>query len=172
MIVLVAAASKYGATSEIADRIGAALAEHGVDAEVRGLEEVVDLGRYDAFVLGSAVYLGKWRKTARTFVDGHAGELAQRPTWLFSSGPTVDPPRAADPLDSVQGEALAATINAREHRLFAGKLDKSKLNLAEKAAIRVARASDGDHRDWPAIDEWAAAIALDLQHDRVARSSA
>ena len=41
----------------------------------------------------------------------------------------------------------------------AGKLDLSKLGFAEKASVRMAHASEGDYRDWQAIDDWAAAIA-------------
>jgi menaquinone-dependent protoporphyrinogen oxidase len=87
---------------------------------------------------------------------------------IFSSGPIVgDPTRPADPHDSVQGESLGENVHAREHKLFAGKLDKSKLNFAEKAAVRAAHSREGDHRDWQAIDEWAAAIARELQQTHV-----
>jgi menaquinone-dependent protoporphyrinogen oxidase len=166
MTVLVAAASKHGATDEIAERIGADLAERGLDVDVKKLEEVADLGGYEAFVLGSAVYLGNWLKEARSFVDAHAGALAERPTWLFASGSIVgDPPVADDPNALRAGlvATLVETTHAREHKLFAGKLDKSKLGLMEKAAVRGAHASEGDYRDWEAIDDWAAAIARELQ---------
>lgn len=165
MTVLVAAASRHGATSEIAERIGADLAEHGVAAEVRGLAEVDDLGGYDAFVIGSGIYLGKWLEEARDFVDRHADELAARPTWLFGSGSIVgDPPLDDDPraLRAGAAEALVETAHAREHKLFAGKLDKARLGFLERAAVRGAHASEGDHRNWAAIDEWATAIADEL----------
>jgi menaquinone-dependent protoporphyrinogen oxidase len=133
---------------------------------VKNLEEVESLGGYEAFVLGSAIYLGKWMKEARSFVDAHADELAERPTWLFASGSIVgDPPVADDPNAVRAGlvETLVETTHAREHKLFAGKLDKSKLGFAERAAVRGAHASEGDHRDWRAIDDWAAAIARELR---------
>ena len=79
MTVFVAAASEHGATAEIAAWIGAGLAANGVDVDVRRVDAVDDVARYDAFVLGSAVYLGQWLKTARRFVDDHAGDLAGRP---------------------------------------------------------------------------------------------
>lgn len=166
MAVLVAAASKHGATGEIAARIGAGLAGHGLDVEVKKLQDVDDLGGYEAFMLGSGIYLGKWMKEARRFVEGHASELAERPTWLFSSGSIVGHPPVADDPNAVRAglvETLVETTQAREHKLFAGKLDKGKLNFPEKAAVRGAHASEGDHRDWQAIDEWAAAIGRELQ---------
>jgi menaquinone-dependent protoporphyrinogen oxidase len=165
MTVLVAAASKHGATDEIAARIGADLVAHGVEVDVKKLGDVRDVGGYDAYVIGSGIYLGNWLKEARSFIATHATELAHHPTWLFASGSIVgDPPVADDPnaLRAGLAEGLVATAHAREHKLFAGKLEKSKLGLLEKAAVRGAHASDGDYRDWQAIDEWAALIAREL----------
>lgn len=168
MTVLVAAASKHGATREIAERIGAELADRGVAVEVQNLEDVEDLGTYEAFVLGSGIYLGNWLKEARRFVDVHASVLATRPTWLFASGSIVGEPPVADDPDALRpglAERLVETTRAREHKLFAGKLDNSKLGLLERAAVRGAHASEGDHRDWQAIDDWAALIARELQQN-------
>jgi menaquinone-dependent protoporphyrinogen oxidase len=162
MSVLVTAASKHGATNEIAERIGAVLAEHGLEVDVKKLEDVSGLGGYHAVVLGSGIYLGKWLKEARRFVEVHAVELAQRPTWLFASGSIMgDPPVGDDPnaMSAAAIERLLETTQARELKLFAGKLDLSKLGFAEKASVRMARANEGDYRDWQAIDDWAAAIA-------------
>lgn len=170
MTVLVAAASRHGATGEIAERIGAALAEQGVEVELKRLEEVDDLGGYEAFVLGSGIYLGTWLKEARRFVEAHAAELAERPTWLFASGSIVgDPPLADDPnaLRAGLAERLVETTHAREHKLFAGKLDTSTLGRLEKVAVRGAHASEGDHRDWQMVDDWAAAIADELARSPV-----
>ena len=166
MTVLVAAASKHGWTEEIAARIGADLADSGLDVEVKKLEDLDDLVGYEACVLGSGVYFGNWVKPARRFIEAHAAELAQRPTWLFASGSIVgDPPVDDDPnaLHAGLAERLVETTRAREHRLFAGKLDKSKLGLVERLPVRMARGREGDWRDWAAVDEWAAAIAHELE---------
>ena len=166
MIVLVAVASEHGATREIATRIAARFTERGVNVDVKKPEEVQDLTRYDAFVVGSAIYLGHWLKPAATFVEGHAGELSEQPTWLFSSGPIVGDPPKAEPADAATGDLLAESVHAREHKVFPGKLDKSQLNWCEKIAVRCAHAREGDYRDWQAIDDWAAAIASELQQGR------
>jgi len=84
--VLVAVASKHGATQEIAEAIGRVLAERGVGADVMRVDDVTDATGYEAVVLGSAVYMGNWLEPARRFVEDHADELAAQPTWLFSSG--------------------------------------------------------------------------------------
>ena len=64
MTVLVATASKYGSTAEIAEAIGRALRENGVAADVRPVDEVGDLSGYMGVVLGSAVYVGRWLEAA------------------------------------------------------------------------------------------------------------
>ena len=134
------------------------------------LGQASSLDRYDAFVIGSGIYLGNWLKEARRFLDAHAAELARRPTWLFASGSIVgDPPMADDPnaLRAGLAERLVEMTHAREHKLFAGKLDTSTLGLLEKVAVRGAHASEGDYRDWQMVDDWAAAIADELARSPV-----
>lgn len=168
--VLVTAASKHGATLEIAETIARVLDEHGLSAEFVDIDEVRNLSSYDAFVVGSGIYLGNWLKEARRFIDVHAGELSKRPTWLFASGSIVGEPPAADDPNALRAglaERLVETTHAREHKLFAGKLNLSKLGLLEKAAVGGAHASEGDYRDWDEVDRWATDIAaqLTLQSD-------
>ena len=174
MRVLVAAESRHGATEEIASRIADGLHEQGIDVDVRRLADVDDLGQYDAYVVGSGIYLGNWLKDARRFIEAHGEELARRPTWLFASGSiVVDPPVADDPnaLRAGIAEKLVARTQAREHRLFAGKLDNAGLGVMEKVAVRGAHAKVGDYRDWQAIDAWAATIAQALTEARGQTSS-
>jgi len=60
MTVLVAAASRHGATAEIADRICTDLVDRGLSVEVQNLPVANDdLSRYEAFVIGSAIYLAR-----------------------------------------------------------------------------------------------------------------
>ena len=158
MRVLVAVASKYGATGEIAEAIGRRLAEHDLDTEVRDVSEIRDLADFEAVVLGSAVYAGRWLEGARAFVDEHADELAARPTWLFSSGPIGDPPRPAEDA-AVQLDEIVKRTSAREHRILSGKLDRTKLSFGERAIAFAFRAAVGDFRDWDAIAAWANEIA-------------
>jgi menaquinone-dependent protoporphyrinogen oxidase len=60
MKVLVAAATRYGATGEIARTIGEMLRGHGLDPSVVPPEQVDTVDGYNAVVLGSAVYAGHW----------------------------------------------------------------------------------------------------------------
>jgi menaquinone-dependent protoporphyrinogen oxidase len=162
MKVLVTAASKHGATAEIAAVIGEVLrGEHGLDAVVVPPEEVATIDGYDAVVVGSAVYAGHWLAAAKDLVDRAGGVLAGMPVWLFSSGPVGDPPKPEeDPVDVA--EVVAAT-KAREHRVFAGKLVKRQLGFGERAIVVALRVPEGDFRDWAEIRGWASKIAGSLQ---------
>jgi menaquinone-dependent protoporphyrinogen oxidase len=164
--VLVAYASKYGATAEIAEKIGAVLRQAGLAADVLSVERVGDLTPYGAIVLGSAVYMGQWRKEAVAFLETNEQALAARPVWLFSSGPTGE----GDPVKLMQGwrfptaqQPIADRIRPRDIALFPGVLDTKKLSLAEKLVIKGVKAPVGDYRHWEAITAWAAGIAEALK---------
>jgi len=162
MRVLVTAASRHGATHEIADAIAAGLKRRGVDAEARHTEDLASADGYDAYVLGSAVYVGRWLDTARDLVESNADALASRPVWLFSSGP-LGPPDALKPEgDPVDAAAFVEATRAIDHRVFAGRLDRGLLGFGEKALVLAVRAPEGDFRDWDAIDGFAADIAGEL----------
>ena len=74
MTVLVAVASRHGATHEIAEAVGRGLPAAGIANEVRSVEDVDDLDAYAAIVLGSAVYVGSWLDDAKRFVGRHAAQ--------------------------------------------------------------------------------------------------
>ena len=161
--LLVVVASKHGSTDEIA----AALARDAADSPAgreSGLSAVSvpaqhrpDPASYDAVVLGSAVYAGRWLEPAREYATLHADALRTRPVWLFSSGPIGDPPFPPDePYDAA---TMTALTGAREHRVLPGRLDKTLLNFGERAMATAMRAPVGDFRDWAAVAAWAAEIA-------------
>jgi menaquinone-dependent protoporphyrinogen IX oxidase len=49
----------------------------------------------------------------------------------------------------------AAAAGAREHRVFAGHVNKDQLGYAERAMVRAFRATVGDFGDWEEIADWA-----------------
>jgi menaquinone-dependent protoporphyrinogen oxidase len=159
--VLVTAATRHGATGEIAQAIAETLRDQGLDPAVLDPDQVGGVEGYDAVVLGSAVYAGHWLKPARELVARCGPAMAERPVWLFSSGPVGDPPKPEeDPVDVAE---LLTTTRARDHRVFAGKLVRKQLAFPERAIVSALRAPEGDFRDWAAITGWAAGIATALR---------
>ena len=158
--VLVTAATKHGATQEIAEALARdlrAAADGTVDVECVPVRWDPSPDRFDAVVLGSAVYAGAWRDEARHWATSHAAELRERPVWLFSSGPIGETPFPPDEPHDVA--PLLRVIGARAHRTFPGRLDKHLLTVPERAVVTAMRAPLGDFRDWAAVQEWAAEIA-------------
>jgi menaquinone-dependent protoporphyrinogen oxidase len=164
--VLVVVAGKHGSTAEIGTALAAALADSapgraaGLCAVSLPVEQRPDPAQYDAVVLGSAVYVGRWMEKARHYAAARVAVLRDRPVWLFSSGPIGEPPFPNDEPHDVA--ALMPLTGAREHRTFPGRLDKSLLSFGERAMVTAMRAPVGDFRDWAAVRAWGDGIAADL----------
>ncbi len=157
MKVLLAVSSRHGATAEIGRTIGEELAAQGLELLVHPIGTTAPPGDFDAAVLGSSVYAGHWERDIKDFIEHHGPTLADKPIWLFSSGPIGDPPKPEEvPVDV---DRILEITKAREHVVFAGKLDKSKLSFGEKAIVMAFRAPEGDFRDWDQIRAWAKGIA-------------
>ncbi|WOP19718.1 flavodoxin domain-containing protein [Raineyella sp. LH-20] len=180
MKVLVAYATRHGATAGIASRIAETLTAAGHQATASPVDQVTTLDDYAAVVLGSAAYMYHWLKPAVQFARRHRGALAERPLWLFSSGPvgatTVDDAgRTVDDKgrDVFEGsrpkefEDLSA-LHPRGDRVFFGAYDPDAdpVGFGERMLKRMPAAKDslpaGDFRDWQAIEEWAREIAASL----------
>jgi len=164
--VLVAHASKYGATMEIAKKIAQVLQQEGFRAELAPVKSAGDMAQYQAVVLGIAVYIGNWRKEGIAFLKDHEQLLAERPLWIFSSGPTGRESSEA----FMKGERfpksqqpLMDRIRPRDAVVFPGAIDMDKLNFLDRLVIKNVKAATGDFRDWNAITTWATGIAGELK---------
>ena len=161
--VLVTVASKHGATAEMATALAGFLEEsaaargNALSAVAVPVERRPDPSRYDAVVLGSGVYAGRWLEPARHYAAEHASALRCRPVWLLSSGPIGEPPFPPD--EPHDAGPVAASVGARGHRVLPGRLDKALLSIGERAMVTAMRAPVGDFRDWPALRAWAEEIA-------------
>ena len=179
MRILVAYASRHGATKGIAERIAATLERQGADVTLRSVEAADRIEGYDAYVIGSAAYLGGWLGEATAFVRRHRDTLALRPVWLFSSGPTSfdttdakgrDLLKASEPKEFAE---FARSIGPRGEQVFYGAYDPDAApsGLAEGIMSRFMRwvpearraLPEGDFRDWPAIEAWAEGIGRELE---------
>lgn len=164
---LVAYASKYGATQEIAEKIGLELHQAGIQVDVRSINNIHDLGQYSAVILGSGVYVEQWNKEAASFLRTNEDSLKNRKVWLFSSGPTGE----GDPVDLVKGwhlpaglKPVADRIQPRGITVFHGNIDPNKLHFIQKWVIKnIVKKPFGDYRDWDAIVNWTSNVASELK---------
>ena len=163
MAVLVTAASKHGSTEDIGREIVLGLRAHDIYAEFIRPEDVRDLDEYDAVIIGSAVYAGHWIEPATTFVDTHKAALRERAVWVFSSGPVGDPPKPQeDPMKSADIKRIVRAVGARDHHVFAGRLNHDELSFVERAVVKAVHTGDGDFRDWSDVRDWTDEIARTL----------
>jgi menaquinone-dependent protoporphyrinogen oxidase len=170
--VLVAYATRYDSTKGIANFIAEKLCHLGLEADAEDVSKVKNIGDYDAFVIGSAVYMRHWLNHARDFVSHNREILARRPVWLFSSGPLGTEIKNAQGRDlrDVSGPteigALRLAVRPRSHRVFFGALDGRKLAFGHRMIRKMPAArealSEGDFRDWKEIEGWAIGIAQEL----------
>jgi menaquinone-dependent protoporphyrinogen oxidase len=175
MRVLVTYASHYGATKEIAERIAATLVHEGLDVSACTVKEAGNPQTYDAAIIGSASYFFHWMRPARAFVRRNRHALAQRPVWLFSSGPLgtkktdakgCDLYAVCEPREIAE---FRKCIRPRDHKVFFGSMSPQRLGFFHRIFrnLPAVRSSDllpdGDFRSWDEIEEWACQIAGELQ---------
>ena len=164
--VLVAYGTKYGGTREIAEKIGEVLKEENLEVEVLSGDRAGDPVQYDAFIIGSGVYAGMWRKEAVNFVRNNEKILADKPVWIFSSGPT----REGDVKDLMSDweypgkiRPSVEKIKPRQITVFHGVADPEKMSFFDKLILKMVKAPSGDFRNWDTITDWAKNIGVELK---------
>lgn len=165
MRILVAYASKRGSTAEIAEAVAKILREADLEVDCLESGEVADVSPYDAIVLGSAVYMKRWRGDAKHFLRKHSDQLAERPFWVFSSGPVGDPDQPEKPewLEPPKIVKAVENLGARDHIVFGGRLPTDLHGPIEKAMVTGVPVEFRDRRDWDQIRSWAETIASELR---------
>ena len=161
-LILLAYATRYGSTQEVAETIAATLREDGLEVDLQSMQEVKSLDRYDAVVLGAAIYNAKWNADAHQFVSHHQDALSKLPVAIFTLGPLSGSDAAKRnsrrQLDSQLAKYPWLKPVALE--IFAGKYDPSKPGLNFFERFLPAR----DYRNWDAIRAWANKLSAQLQH--------
>ena len=160
MQVLVTVGSRHGSTREIGAEIADVLERSGHIVTILDPEDVTGLDGFDAVVLGSAVYVGRFTESVRALVDRLEGPLAEVALWLFWSGPIGNPPRPSEQPDDVGN--LVRRLAPRGQHEFGGRVERTELAMAERALVAMVGAKPGDYRAFEEIDRWAESIAVKL----------
>jgi menaquinone-dependent protoporphyrinogen oxidase len=178
MRILVIYATRHGATAGIAERIADTLGRRRLDATLRAASEPIDVDAYDAYVVGSAAYMGRWLGDVTSFVRHHRSSLASRPVWLFSSGPIGpdlvdkqgrDVRVASEPKEFAE---FRVALRPRGTRVLFGAYDPhaEPVGIAERLTRHLpasiqGQIPSGDYRDWADIEAWANEIADELMSE-------
>ncbi len=149
--VLVAYATKRGSTREVAADVGRVIRQSGAEVEISPARDVKDLDRYQAVVLGGALYYGRWHKDARKMLKRFRSKLTSLPLAVFAMGPKETTPEALESAGVGLTRALAEVpeVHPFSTAIFGGAIDPKKLHLP------FSRMPAGDARDWKAIQDWA-----------------
>lgn len=166
--MLVTFASRHGATRQIAARLAQWLQNSdvgrrsGLTAVLAPVQHHPEPADFDAVVLGSAVYSGRWLEPALRYADVAAPQLRSRPTWLFSSGLRHASGASAAPGEIEDVRRISDSIGAEGHRHFSGRLEPRLLSADERSAWSSGDTITGDFRDWAAARAWPEQITTRL----------
>ena len=162
--LLVAYATRYQSTQEVAAAVAEDLRQAGLTVELRLLHDVRALDGYQAIVIGAPLFMFRWHKDAHRFLARFRQEISDRPTAVFALGPVHDPHDEEEWQNSWSQLEKALAKYPWFHpvtlELFGGKYDPEKLRFPIKALAGDAPATD--IRDWPAIHAWANEVAAKL----------
>jgi menaquinone-dependent protoporphyrinogen oxidase len=159
MRILVVFGSNMGGTAGLADMIGEALTQHGLDVTVRCAAERLNVDHYDAVVVAGAIYSGRWHRDARRFVRRYNAVLRQRPIWLVASGPLDGSARDATLAPIAHVAQAAALIGAQGSTTFGGWLAADAKGFLARA---MAKKMAGDWRDPDQVAGFAEQVAITL----------
>jgi menaquinone-dependent protoporphyrinogen oxidase len=152
--ILVAYASKYGSTREVAESIASTMRGRLQRVDVRPAEEVDHLEEYVGVVLGGGIYMGRWHRHARGFARRFEDELRNLPVAVFALGPVDEVPdhRAGSEkqfrkaVEKLAFEPVASAV-------FGGAVDPRQLHFPFNHMPAA------DVRDWDEIRAWADEVA-------------
>lgn len=150
MRVLITWGSKLEGTAGVAEILGSALRDAGIEVVLAPSDLAPSPRGYDGVIVGGSLSANRWHVDARRFVERHARTLRDIPTWLFASGPLdatadrgdLEPPR--------QLRALQERIGALGLATFGGRHASTVTGVG------------GDRRDPARIRAWAGEIASAL----------
>jgi len=157
--ILVAYTSEYGSTAGVADAIGKELCNKGASVDVRLIKKVTNLSIYQAVIVGSPIYKGKWMPSAVKFLEENSGMLSKIPVAYFVVCMTMHNPtednrlKALAYLDSVRQSV--PQVKPIKIGLFAGALHYDKLSWLIRKILMSKGLPEGDYRNWDTIRAWA-----------------
>lgn len=172
--ILVAYASQFGSTAEVAERVAETLCQTGVIAEAKWINAVTDLSKYDGVIIGSPIQYDNWRPEAVKFVTDNQNILSKIPVAYFFTCLTLAKRNEKTERQALgyaeKIAALAPQVQPVGIGRFGGVLNYSKLPFHFRLLFRgmslATGVQEGDYRDWEAIRIWAKTTQLQFVDKR------
>lgn len=163
--ILVAYATCYGSTQEVAEAVAATLRERGLVVDIEPARKVRTLDQYGAVVLGAPLYMFRWHKDALHFLVQHRETLSQRPVAIFALGPFHTEEKEFQEVRRQLDKELAKFpwLTPQAIAIFGGKFDPQKLTFPYNLVPALKNMPASDVRDWIAIRAWASDLATQFQ---------
>jgi menaquinone-dependent protoporphyrinogen oxidase len=157
--ILVAYATKSGATVDVAQTIGKSLAGKGAAVDVRPIKSVTNLDGYRAVIVGSSIRMGQWLPEAVEFVKKNQARLSQLPTAFFTVHLLhLDDSEESRTIRAGYTDPVRKIVTPKAEVFFAGRLQYDKLSLFETLLAKAMNAKEQDLRDWNKIRAWAESV--------------
>jgi len=169
MKALIAYGTRYGSTTDIANRMGKILKKNGMDVTIINLdkEKISDISMFDFVIVGSGIAIGKWTKRSLKFLNRFESDLAKKKVALFvSCGDAKNPDKHEDAkkryLEKITQDH--PSIKPVKLGLFGGVIDLTRVGFLTRSMLKAASKEmekDGidvnkrnDFRDWKEIEGW------------------
>jgi len=167
--VLVAYATSYGSTQEIAEVISETLRKQGLVVDLQPIRKVRILEGYSALVLGAPLYMFHWHKDALRFLSQHRKILSDNlPVAIFAGGPfgkedenAWQEVRTKFDLELAKSPWLTPVFV----EIVGGKFDPATLRFPYNLIPALKKMPASDLRDWVAIRAWVSSLAAQLLPD-------
>jgi len=161
--VLVAYATSYGSTQEIAEVISETLRSQGLTVDCEPIRKVKTIEGYSGVVLGAPFYMFHWHKEALHFLSEYREILTDHlPLAIFAGGPfgQVDGKEWQEVREKLDSElAKFPWLTPVSIEIVGGKFDPTKLRFPYNLIPALKKIPASDLRDWVKIRTWASSLA-------------
>ncbi len=160
--VLVAFATRFGSTQEVAEAVAEALRGEGLSVEVKRLRDVQSLEGYRGVVIGAPLQMFRWHKDAIRFLRRHRHDLEGLSVAVFALGPFNDAEKEWTEVRGQIDQELAKYpwLKPVEVTVFGGKFDPRTLRFPYNLTPGLKRLPANDIRDWDVIRAWGRGLSV------------
>ncbi len=159
--VLVAYATRYGSTKEVAEKIGQIFIQSEFDVDVLPCKKVDSLEGYQFIIIGAPYYVGSMLKDAKNFLLKNQDTLSRKSVAFFALGPIGDTEKElTDTQNQLENELKQFPwFKPISTVMFGGKYDPVKLRFLDKfltlPRFPLHNLAANDARHWGDIKGWA-----------------